>query len=400
MSLRFQRRIKIAPGLNLNLSKSGVGLSAGIKGATVSAGKRGLYGNLGLPGTGLSYRTKLNKEGSQRQISPAAHLKNYLEAGNELSVRVSVEADGDVVIQGMNGEAFSDNELSIIRKYLGDTIRNALAAHCEDMNSQLEQLKSIHNGTLPASSHPNYEFRPFEETKPSPPKPLSYGLLGLVWPPQNRRITELNRILHSEYDKALTRWNENKKKHFELEEKRKKIETEEIFESQDALAVVLEYYLSDIDWPLETLIDFDFGEDSSSVAIDIDLPTEIQFPDIEYKVPSRQLKISRTKINATRRRGIYRDYAHGVALRIAGLVFNHLPPVNECTISAYTQDGEEDFYLYSVTLQREDWENLDFKAWNDSDPVVLFEQFSFIRDMTKTGIFRPIQPLEPKNTIK
>ena len=32
--LRFQRRIGIAPGLELNLSKSGVSLSAGVKGLT------------------------------------------------------------------------------------------------------------------------------------------------------------------------------------------------------------------------------------------------------------------------------------------------------------------------------------------------------------------------------
>ena len=393
MSFRFQRRIKIAPGLNLNLSKSGVGISAGIKGATVSAGKRGLYGNLGLPGTGLSYRSKLNKEGSQRQPSPAAHLRNYLESGNELAVRVSIEADGEVTIQGMNGETFSDSELTVIRKYLGDTIRNALASHCEVMNSNLEELKNIHKGTLPASNHPNYEPRPFDITKPSQSKPLSYGLLGLIWPPQKRRITELNQLIEKENIAALKRWNSEKKKHFELEEKRKKLETEDIFESQDALAAVLEHYLSDIEWPIETLIDFDFGDDSSTVAIDIDLPPEDHFPDIEYKVPSRQLKITRSRINTTKRRGMYRDYAHGVALRIAGLVFNHLPPVNTSVISAYTQSNESDVYLYSIIIHRDEWEKMDFSSWNESEPVTLFDHFTYERSMTKTGIFKPITPL-------
>ncbi|KGK42768.1 hypothetical protein LH51_04410 [Nitrincola sp. A-D6] len=393
MSFRFQRRIKIAPGLNLNISKSGVGVSAGIKGATVSAGKRGLYGNLGLPGTGLSYRSKLNKEESRRQPSPAAHLRSYLEAGNELAVRISVESDGDVTILGMNGEAFSDNELSVIRKYLGDTIRDALASHCEVMNSNLEELKNIHKGTLPASNHSNYEPRPFNSPRPAKSKPLSYGLWGFIWPPQKRRITELNQLLEKEHTEALKRWNSEKKKHFELEEKRKKLETEDIFESQNALAAVLEYYLADIDWPVETLIDFDFGDDSSTVAIDIDLPTEDQFPDIEYKVPGRQLKITRSRINTTRRRGMYRDYAHGAALRIAGLIFNHLPPVNTCVISAYTQSDEGDVYLYSVIVRRDEWEKLNFGLWNESEPVTLFDHFTFTRNMTKTGIFKPVTPL-------
>ncbi|AHK80784.1 hypothetical protein M911_14350 [Ectothiorhodospira haloalkaliphila] len=64
MAFRFQRRIRIAPGLRLNVSKRGVGLSAGVPGASISLGRRGAYGNVGIPGTGLSYRTKLRKSAS------------------------------------------------------------------------------------------------------------------------------------------------------------------------------------------------------------------------------------------------------------------------------------------------------------------------------------------------
>ena len=49
----FRKRIKIAPGVNLNLSKGGISTSFGVKGASVSVGKRGVYINNGLPGTGI-----------------------------------------------------------------------------------------------------------------------------------------------------------------------------------------------------------------------------------------------------------------------------------------------------------------------------------------------------------
>lgn len=39
----FRKRIKIAPGVNLNLSKGGISTSFGVKGASVSVGKRGVY---------------------------------------------------------------------------------------------------------------------------------------------------------------------------------------------------------------------------------------------------------------------------------------------------------------------------------------------------------------------
>jgi hypothetical protein len=61
MGLRFQKRIRILPGVYINLSKSGVSASVGGKGSTINvnaAGRRQV--TLGIPGTGLSYRTSLS----------------------------------------------------------------------------------------------------------------------------------------------------------------------------------------------------------------------------------------------------------------------------------------------------------------------------------------------------
>ena len=62
MGLRFQRRIKILPGLRLNLSKSGIGISAGVPGLRVGVDARGKgYTSAGIPGTGLSVRSYARK---------------------------------------------------------------------------------------------------------------------------------------------------------------------------------------------------------------------------------------------------------------------------------------------------------------------------------------------------
>jgi len=55
MPFRFFRRVRIAPGLTLNLSKSGVSVSAGPRGAKFTLGTRGNRATVGLPGTGLFY---------------------------------------------------------------------------------------------------------------------------------------------------------------------------------------------------------------------------------------------------------------------------------------------------------------------------------------------------------
>ena len=59
MGLRFSRSLKLAHGLRLNLSKSGVSATVGRPGATVNIGRRGVEGSAGLPGTGLSYRQRV-----------------------------------------------------------------------------------------------------------------------------------------------------------------------------------------------------------------------------------------------------------------------------------------------------------------------------------------------------
>lgn len=55
MAFRLFRRIKIAPGITLNLSKSGLSASAGVRGARVTLGPRGVRRTVGVPGTGISY---------------------------------------------------------------------------------------------------------------------------------------------------------------------------------------------------------------------------------------------------------------------------------------------------------------------------------------------------------
>ena len=63
MGFRFRKSFKIAPGIRVNLGKSGItSVSVGKRGASLNIGKKGVYANIGLKGTGLSYRTKLTKQ--------------------------------------------------------------------------------------------------------------------------------------------------------------------------------------------------------------------------------------------------------------------------------------------------------------------------------------------------
>lgn len=68
MATRFRKSVKIAPGVRLNVNKGSVGISAGVKGARVSANSNGrVTRSVGIPGTGL-YDVETVKSGKTSNI--------------------------------------------------------------------------------------------------------------------------------------------------------------------------------------------------------------------------------------------------------------------------------------------------------------------------------------------
>lgn len=55
MPLRFQRRIRVMPGISLNVNKTNMSVSFGRRGSHITVGPRGTRTTVGLPGTGLYY---------------------------------------------------------------------------------------------------------------------------------------------------------------------------------------------------------------------------------------------------------------------------------------------------------------------------------------------------------
>jgi len=53
MPLRFQRRIRVAPGISINLNKRSVSASFGRRGSHITIGPKGTRTTFGLPGSGL-----------------------------------------------------------------------------------------------------------------------------------------------------------------------------------------------------------------------------------------------------------------------------------------------------------------------------------------------------------
>ncbi len=78
---RLWRRIRIAPGLTVNLSKRGPSVSVGVRGAHVTLGRRGIRKTVGIPGTGMF----LTDQKSWKAAGPSTHrVTTSAEPGDRL----------------------------------------------------------------------------------------------------------------------------------------------------------------------------------------------------------------------------------------------------------------------------------------------------------------------------
>ncbi|WP_202943641.1 DUF4236 domain-containing protein [Candidatus Methylacidiphilum infernorum] len=106
MSFRFWKRIRIAPGVTLNLSKPGGSLSFGPCGAKFTIGPRGKRAPVGMPGTGLFYMTMLpsGRAGGRRSASYSTPVVPMVRPEDRLTLdlfkRLITPDDKEALVDG------------------------------------------------------------------------------------------------------------------------------------------------------------------------------------------------------------------------------------------------------------------------------------------------------------
>ncbi|MFA6810365.1 MAG: DUF4236 domain-containing protein, partial [Desulfoplanes sp.] len=119
MGFRFWRRIKIAPGVTLNLSKSGGSLSFGPRGAKFTVGSRGKRATVGIPGTGLFYTTTFSggKSGDRKKSSSSEHFVPTVPLEDRLTMgffkRLITPDDEKSLVDGCRELIFGSEEKAL-----------------------------------------------------------------------------------------------------------------------------------------------------------------------------------------------------------------------------------------------------------------------------------------------
>jgi hypothetical protein len=393
MGIRFRKRIKLAPGLHLNLSGSGLSLSAGPHGASMTFGGRGgTYMNAGIPGTGLYARERVGAYPSRANLRPAG-------GGTvKMSIKITVEDDGTVTFKDQDGNLLDERLVKQAKEQQKEAVQGLMRGVCDEINGHLEALEQIHHATPSPDERLTYAPAPFEAPKPVEPNPRKYGILAKIFASKRVPIDRENAEAQAAYQTNLLLWTRHLQQHEAREQARKALIEEKVHTELPAMEIVLEESLMDIVWPRETALSSEIRDDGRVVMIDVDLPEIEELPRKTAAVPSRGYKLSIKELPVTRHQQLYMRHVHGIGFRIIGEAFYVLPKAEEVVLSGYSQrpnksTGEvQDQYLYSVRVNRRDWAKLNFANLKDVDPAEAMGRFAIRRDISKTGLFKEIVP--------
>ncbi len=411
MPFRFQKRVKVAPGLRLNISKRGVSTTFGKRGVSVTLGRRGLYGNVGLPGSGLSYRTRLDKTPSKR--TNTWYENESKEMPKTVTLKYNKKNHTLVFVDENEQLLPPEIEQQIKREYADDI--QLLYEHKEKkINSQTtkllhlhkdiltertpEELKELATNTIPLLLPIPNKKEITEELRVQYEEDLSFLERLRILLPRNRKawLERISNEAETQYQLELAQFNQAHEEHEEAKRQRLAQVEKVITGNLSAMEQWLEYFLAEIDFPLETNVSFAILS-AETIFLDVDLPQLEEIPLTKAEI----LKSGKLKIHKKSQRELREHYAMmvgGTAIYLCSYVFSLLPTCETIIISGYTQVSNpstghlDDQYIYSLKVKKQVFYSLNM---NDVHPIAAFENFEPIINATKTFIFREITPYGP-----
>ncbi len=442
MGFRFRNTIRLAPGIRLNLGKCGVSLSAGVRGASVTLGKNGLWGNVGAPGTGMSYRTRLSGSPSHQRRAQREQQRQNNHAAPPVpeltAFKAMLNEKGQVTLVDQEGQPLSASQRRMVWSDYADHMTAWLQSEMDTINGEMELLLDIYQDIVPpGSAIPDYEPEAFEQPAPikpererRPPRPVKPELDVSFWdrliPGRQQRLiqaqeqdlqnweSELEAWKHhclqidktyeqrlQQYERQVAEWNRAWEAHQQEQTQLAQMFTERLTTDEGLVVEILTAEFSDLDWPRETLVDFDIDLAKQRVYLDVDLPEIEDIPARSAEFGARNRRLLIKDKPDRQRREEYAHHIHGIVLRLAGVVLGLLPGVEQVVVSGYSQRLDpatghiNDDYLLSVAIDTPRFSELNFEQLEQVDPIAALERFDLRREMTKTGIFRPVVPIDP-----
>lgn len=440
MGMRFRKSVKICKGVKVNFSKSGASLSLGGRGHSMNFGGRGTRATVGIPGTGLSYSTKLtshHKSHSSSHRSSSAGSRGKSSVALPVSVQLKMDQDGKVVILDGRGNPIYDQ--SVIRKIkttdsykkmvqnLEGQRQEKLAEAYEEAKAENDQFIEIYKLSpqvdkkeqyieiLNSLRPPVYQRKQYEVPYPTEgvirdqlAKEAKETVRGSLFTVGKLRKEYIESNLQSRLNSAISGWMQQKEAFDSEESNVEKAETERydaefnsskqymqnLIDGEDQeVSEAVESWISSCELPVEINVDYEWRQNNHVMYLDVDLPEIEDLPEDEVvRLASGNLK-EKKKTQATLKQE-YAKLVFGLAIFISANVFNVSPAIHGIVISGYTQRrnsaGEvNDEYVYSIRFTRDIFENSVLCNVNPQDFCMRFENRS---NVTSSMLMKKIEP--------
>lgn len=440
MGMRFRKSVKIAKGVKVNFSKSGASLSLGGRGHSVNFSGRGTRVTAGIPGSGLSYSTKVGGGSSTRGYSSSSRSSSprpTVQLPKEIGIRMNER--GQITIEDGNGVEITDK--AVLRKIrslpqfkaqivqLEEQRKDKIDELVREAEAENERFISISALSPNVDTLADFEKR-YDELSPAEyvgaefesPMPTESSVRDILRQEADNNVRGffltvgklrkqyVEDHFPQRYSEVITAW-ENEKNSFyaDQEEKRhqfsiaasKECEEQKAFlraliQGNDAAVTdVFDSWIASCELPVEIFIDYEWDQSNGSLQLDVDLP-EIEDLSTTKLVKTDSGNLREKKKTQTELRGEYARLVFGLAVFITANAFNVSPAVRKIVISGYTQrenkEGQiNDDYIYSIKFVREMFEHTDFSEISAREFCLMTEHKC---NMTSTSLFKTIVPFD------
>jgi hypothetical protein len=358
----------------------------------MTMGRNGTFLNAGLPGTGLSYRERIGRpsRASSTQTSPA---------GSEYSgqVKVKVSDDGSLLITDMDDNELPPAIVKRVKSEMADSIQELLVKAAEKVNRDLDDCLGVHLPTPRPGSMPVIPA-PFAIEEPQRPYQQAPGLMDrmLLRSGKMERDAEAAEL---QYRQDLSAWQATRDAHeFERTEIEKAFRlAARGFSAQ--MEKALDYVLSGIAWPKETQVNYEFSQDVTGVALDVDLPDEGDVPRRVAEARGNGRLTFKSRTDAQVRRDFV-ALCYGSLFRVVGEVFALFPGIQKVLVSGYIQRDNaangviEDQYVISALVTRSQWDSLDFNRLEAIDPASTLNACGALVKLDRSARFVEVTPMD------
>jgi hypothetical protein len=374
VGFRFSRRIKIAPGVRINIGLKGASVSVGPRGASITAGRKGIYANASIPGTGLSYRERLDKP--KRQATPIRPIEPPLPD----NIKISFDESGALVMNDDAGNALQAQIRLRAIKAFKDQIISFGDERAAEINDSTQKIARIHCDTPPPPPHITLHAYPISKPiKPSDPRAAPEG--------SAERIVKEG--VWSDYMEGLAAWRAAKSRYECVN-----VTPTDTLPYENAL----EAALTELTWPRETIISMELASNKTTLLVDVDLPEIDDLPMSVCVFDHRKLALAEKALVPKVIKKVYKEHVFGIVFRITGQAFASNPILSEVRIAGYTQrlsaatGSLEDVYIICAKVKRADWSNIVFDNLPMIDPVEALDKFDLTASIDSKGSMLAILP--------